>query len=301
MATLKQLKTFIAVAEYKKMSEAAKKLYISQPTVSQVISDLEAEYEAQLFNRFSKKLEITPAGLLLLNNAREIVSIHQKLEQTMKNINSLRPLRIGATITIGNILMATLVERLLGQHPDIDVTVFVDNTKIIEQRMLHNELDIALVEGIITRQEITAKPVIEDCLCLICGKKHPFADKTAISLEDLRHQNFILREKGSGTRAIFENFMLTHQIPYVTKWECSSRCAIVDAVRHNLGLSVLSRQCVLEYVEKGDVVICPVKDISMKRYFYLCRNQCYSITSQMKDFSDTVMAMSTECKTKLFL
>lgn len=126
MATLKQLKTFIAVAEYKKMSEAAKKLYISQPTVSQVISDLEAEYEAQLFNRFSKKLEITPAGLLLLNNAREIVSIHQKLEQTMKNINSQRPLRIGATITIGNILMATLVERLLDQHPDIDVTVFVD-------------------------------------------------------------------------------------------------------------------------------------------------------------------------------
>jgi len=76
MATLKQLKTFIAVADYKKMSEAAKKLYISQPTVSQSISDLEEEYQTQLFKRFSKELKITPAGFLLLNHALEIVSIH---------------------------------------------------------------------------------------------------------------------------------------------------------------------------------------------------------------------------------
>ena len=292
MATLKQLKIFIAVAEYKKMSEAAKKLYISQPTVSQVISDLEDEYETQLFNRLSKKLEITPSGLILLNNAKEIVSIHQKLEQTMKTINSQRPLRIGATVTIGNILMATLVEKLNQQHPDIDATVYVDNTKIIEQKILHNELDLALIEGIITRQEITAQPVIEDCMCLICGNKHPFASKPAVCIEDLRHQNFILREKGSGTRAIFENYMLTHQSPYAVKWECTSRCAIIDAVRHNLGLSVLSKQCVIEYAEKGDVIICQVENISMKRFFHLCRNRFHPITSQMKDFTDIVMSIS---------
>lgn len=301
MSTLKQLKTFIAVVEYKKMSEAAKRLYISQPTVSQMISDLETEYQTKLFERFPKELRITPAGLLLLDSAREIVASHEHLEQSMKHANSLRPLRIGATLTIGNTMMGTLAETLRQQCPDIDVTVFVDNTKIIEHRMIHNELDIALVEGIIVRQEILTEPVIEDSLCVICGMSHPFVGRESISIEDLRHQDFIMREKGSGTRAIFENIMLTHHIPFVTKWECSSRCAIVDAVRHNLGLSVLSRQCVLEYVEKGDVVICPVKDISMKRYFYLCRNQCYSITSQMKDFSDTVMAVSAECKTKLFL
>ena len=70
MSTLKQLKTFIAVVEYKKMSEAAKRLYISQPTVSQMISDLETEYQTKLFERFPKELRITPAGLLLLDSAR---------------------------------------------------------------------------------------------------------------------------------------------------------------------------------------------------------------------------------------
>ncbi|MCI9531231.1 MAG: LysR family transcriptional regulator [Lachnospiraceae bacterium] len=291
MATLKQLKIFIAVAEYKKMSEAAKRLYISQPTVSQIISDLESEYQTRLFERFPKELKITLSGQLLLNSAREIVAIHEDLEQSMKNVNSLRPLRIGATLTIGNTMMGTLVECLLQRHPDIDPTVFVDNTRMIEHRMIHNELDIALVEGIIIRQEIMTEPVIEDSLCLICGKGHPFARRDSVAIEELRHQDFIMREKGSGTRAIFENIMLTHHVPFVTKWECSSRNAIVDAVRHNLGLGVLSYRCVEEYLENGEIFICPVENVSMKRYFYLCRNQCHPINSQMQDFIGVVKSM----------
>ena len=291
MATLKQLKTFIAVAEYKKMNEAAKHLYISQPTVSQMISDLENEYQTKLFERLPKKLSITPSGLLLLESAREIVASHEHLEKNKKNANSRRLLRIGATLTIGNTLMGTLVETLLNQHPDIDVKVYVDNTKIIEHRMLHNELDIALVEGIIVHQEIITEPVIKDHLCIICGTKHPFAGRTSISIEDLRHQNFILREKGSGTRAIFENIMLIHHIPFTTTWECCSRNAIVDAVRHNLGLGVLSERCITEYVESGEIFCCPIENVSMKRYFYLCHNQCRPTTSQMQDFADLARSM----------
>lgn len=292
MATLKQLRTFIAVAEYRKMSEAAKQLYISQPTVSQIISDLEKEYHAKFFERVSPELKITSAGLLLLDLAREIVAGHEHLEQSMKNIRSLRPLRVGATLTIGNTLMGALIETLLERYPDIDATVFVEGTKLIEHRLIHNELDIALVEGIIVRQEILAEPVLEDNLCIICGRKHPFADGAPITIDKLRHQNFIMRERGSSTRAIFENLMLTHHIPFVTKWECVSRCAIVDAVRHNLGLGVLSERCVQEYVEKGDIVVCPVEGFSMKRYFYLCYNQCRAFTSQMQDFTDALRRMT---------
>lgn len=292
MATLKQLKTFLAVAEDKKMITAAKRLYISQPTVSQIIQDLENEYNTKLFERFPKELKITPAGELLLNHAKEIVAIHEHLEQSMKNVNSLRPLRIGASITIGNTLMGSLAEDLLLRHPDIDVTVFVENTGIIEHKILHNELDMALVEGIIVRQEIITEPVFEDELCLICGKKHPFAGKSSVTIEDLRNQNFIIREKGSGTRALFENIMLTHHIPFIAKWECASRSGIIDAVRHNLGLGVLSLRCVAEYIENGDIIVLPLEEVSMKRFFYLCHNKRHPITSQMKDFAGAVKAMA---------
>ena len=288
MATLKQLKTFIAVAEYKKMSEAAKRLYISQPTVSQIISDLEAEYQTRLFERFPKELKITSSGLLLLESAREIAASHEHLEQSMKHANSQRPLRIGATLSVGNTLMGSLAEQLSLQSPDIDVKVFVDNTQTIENRMIHNELDIALVEGIIVHQEIMTEPVLEDTLCIICGKGHPFAGRTSIGIEELRHQNFIIWEKGNGTRAIFENIMMHSHIPFMIKWECSSRCGIVDAVRHNLGLGVLSLRCASEYEKKGDIFICSIENVSMKRYFYLCHNHCHPVTSQMQEFAELV-------------
>lgn len=291
MATLRQLKTFIAVAEYKKMSDAAKKLYISQPTVSQMISDLESEYSVQLFERYPKELKITHAGQLLLTSAQEIVAIHENLEQSMHNINSLRPLRIGATLTIGNTMMSTLAENLKKQHPDIDITVFVDNTRIIEHRMIHNELDIALVEGIIVREEILTEPVIDDQLKLICGTGHPFAQRDSVTIEDLRGQDFIMRERGSGTRAIFENIMLTHHIPFMTKWECSSGTAIIDAVRHNLGLGVLSYRCVQDYVDKGDICICPLEGVSMKRFFYLSYHKNHPVTSAMRDFINEAKEM----------
>ena len=103
-----------------------------------------------------------------------------------------------------------------------------------------------------------------------------------------------MREKGSGTRAIFENIMLTHHIPFTTKRECCSRCAIVDAVRHNLGLGVLSVRCVQEYLENGQIVLCPVENVSMKRYFYLCHNQSHPINSQMQDFIRMVKSMSRD-------
>ena len=293
MATLRQLKIFVAVAEYRKMNVAANKLFIAQPTVSQTIIDLEKEYNTSLFERHAKELRITAAGMFLLAKAKEIIAIHTNLEQSMKNITSLRPLKIGATLTIGNTLMSNLVCQLNELYPDIDVSVFVDNTKLLEQRMIHNELDIALVEGIIVREEIQTIPVLRDKLELICGPNHPFAQKEIIRIEDLANQNFIMRERGSGTRAIFENIMITHHVPFITKWECSSSTAIIDAVRHDLGLGILSYRCVKEYASKGKVIICPIENVAMNRYFYLCHNKNYPFTSQMKDFQNMINNLST--------
>ncbi len=293
MATLRQLKIFTAVAEYKKMNLAANKLYIAQPTVSQTIIDLEKEYDTILFERLGKELKITPSGMFLLSRAKEIIAIHENLDQAMKNLNAQRPLKIGATLTIGNTLMSKLITMLNREYPDIDVSVYVDNTRLLEHRMIHNELDIALVEGIIIREEIQTEPILRDKLEIICSPKHPFAQKNSLRIEDLANQNFIMRERGSGTRAIFENIMLTNHVPFVTKWECSSSSAILDAVRHNLGLGILSYRCVKAYAQKGEIKICPIESLNMNRYFYLCYNQNHPFTSQMQDFSDMMHNLST--------
>ena len=184
MATLRQLTVFITTAEYKKMSKAAEHLYISQPTISQIISDLEKEYQVALFERHSKELRITPAGKLLLDNAKQIVAIHEMLEQSMKSINSQQPLRVGATMTVGVHVIAKMIKELQEVNPNIETYVSVTNTQQIEEMLLHNELDLALVEGIISNEEIITKPVLVDNLCIIASNEHPLAQKEYITPED---------------------------------------------------------------------------------------------------------------------
>lgn len=291
MATLKQLKAFIAVAETEKMSEAAKKLYLSQPTVSQIISDLEEEYNAIFFKRLPKQLLITPIGKLFLERALNVVVSYENLNQFMKNSNTIRPLRIGVTLTIGDTMISEVIQILRNTHPDIETSVYIENTRILEQRLLHNELDIAFVEGIIFNENIVTEPVIKDYLKLICSKDHPFAQKEKISAADLGNQSFIMREVGSGTRDIFENFMNTHHIPLNMKWESYSASAIIDAVKHNLGVTVISTRYIKDNLDANILHACPIKDMPMLRYFYLCYNQCHPITSQMTDFVDVVKSM----------
>ena len=101
-----------------------------------------------------------------------------------------------------------------------------------------------------------------------------------------------MRERGSGTRAIFENLMLAHHVPFITKWESCSSSAIIDAVRHNLGLGIVSYRCVKEYDQNGEVKICPIESLNMERYFYLCYNRNHPITSQMQDFINLIHNLS---------
>lgn len=291
MATLRQLEAFIATAEFKKMSEAAKHLYISQPTISQIISELEKEYDTKLFERQAKELRITPAGSLLLKSAREIMAIEQNLKQNMKTMNRIRPLRVGATVTVGANIIGKIIAQITEEYPDIDVFVNVSNTHQIEHMLLNNELDIAIVEGIMTHNELNAKPVFVDKLCIICGKDHPFAGRPYLHVSDLHNQNFILRERGSGTRAIFEAAMDAHHVPYEIKWESSSTPAILDAVSRNLGLGFVSERCATGKADAGLLFQCPVPEIDSERFFYLCYNSTHPMTSQMKDFSDYICSL----------
>ena len=123
------------------------------------------------------------------------------------------------------------------------------------------------------------------------GKDHPFAGRPYLHVSDLHNQNFILRERGSGTRAIFEAAMDAHHVPYEIKWESSSTPAILDAVSRNLGLGFVSERCATGKADAGLLFQCPVPEIDSERFFYLCYNSTHPMTSQMKDFSDYICSL----------
>ena len=238
--TVRHLMIFITVAEQGSMSAVAKSLYLSQPTVSQTIRELEKHYNGLLFERFGKKIYLTERGKLLLPHAKELVQNFQHLEEMMLNQGQAPTLRLGSTITVGTCLTPAFVLDLKKKFTDLNVYSYVSNTRDIEQKLLRSELDATVVEGEINAPELTVLPIIDDSLVLAVGKNHPFYQANHLSVMDLNDQNYAMREAGSGTRQLFEDFASRYNISYEITWEANSPRTLLNAVLYDQVLSVMS-------------------------------------------------------------
>ena len=253
--TIRHLKIFIAVAESASMSAAANRLYLTQPTVSQAIRDLENHYQVHLFERLHKKLFITEEGRQLLELARMAVGNFDSLELSMQRFQERLSLRIGSSLTVGTCLMSSVISDLEAACPKMDVYSFVSNTAEIEQKLLRRELDAAVVEGTIESPRLTAVPIVEDSLVLVCGKNHDFYKKEVVYNSELEGRKFAVREKGSGTRKLFEQYLSAHNIHIQTSWEANCPRTILNAVIHNNALAVLSQRLLKHEIRHRSVKI----------------------------------------------
>ena len=251
--TLRHLLIFITVAEQSSMSAAARALYLSPPTVSQAIHELETHYNGLLFERFGKKLYLTDRGKLLLPQAKELIHSFQHLEEMMLNQGQSPTLKLGSTITVGTCLTPDLILELRQAFPDLNIYSYVSNTRDIEKKLLRSELDAAVVEGEIQSSDLVALPIIDDTLVLAVGKEHPFYDKKYLTVQELNHQKYAVREAGSGTRQLFEDFAVRHGISYEIAWEANSPGTLLNAVLNDQILSVMSLRLMEPEIKKQSV------------------------------------------------
>lgn len=251
--TIRHLTIFVAVADLGSMSAAAASLYLSQPTVSQAIRELEKHYNGLLFERLGKKLYLTERGQLLLPQARNLIRQFQQLEELMLNQGQSSTLKLGSTITVGTCLTPFLIPRLQKNCPEIRVHSYVSNTKDIEQKLLRSELDVGIVEGEILSPDLTVLPIIDDCLVLAVGKDHPFYGKKRIQVQDLVGEPFAMREQGSGTRQLFEEYAAKHHIFVQTVWEANSPRALLNAVLYDRVLAVMSLRLMPHEIRHGKI------------------------------------------------
>ena len=210
--TIRHLKNFIAVAETGKMSLAAQKLYLTQPTVSQAVRELEEHYETRLFERLSKRLYITEPGQHLLKMAKAAVHSFDEMELQMQSETKTEHFRIGATVTIGSCMLPGLLEDFQKLRPQTDTFSYIRNTQAVEEKLLRSELDVGIVEGVIKSPDLVSLPLVDDYLVLACSADHPFASRNTFSPSDLEGLDFVMREYGSGTRALFEDYLRQNHI-----------------------------------------------------------------------------------------
>lgn len=274
--TIRNLEIFTKVAVLGSMSSAAKNLYITQPSVSLAIAEIEKEYNVQLFDRIGNRLRLTPTGQQLLVYTSSIIQQYKTMELFLKDESHNAGIRIGATATIGHYIIAPVIEQLKKEIPGLKCEVTVASTGIIEDRLLKSELDIGFVEGDITEPTLVVKPVIEDELTIICSNRHRFYGQKSIHLQELEGESLILRELGSGTRTKVESILRENHISYLPEWNCYSFETIKEAIMHNLGITIMSPRVVRRELQNGDLWACKIEDVNFTRTFDLvCRQNKY--------------------------
>lgn len=270
------------------MSTAASKLFISQPTVSQAIRELEEHYGGLLFDRLSKKLYITAKGKRLLSYARDVLKKFDDMEEMMLQSNYVEKIRIGATNTVGNCILSEVIRSFSDINSNIEVYSYVSNTTNVEEKLLKSELDIGIVEGKVKSPDLISIPEANDFLVLICSMKHAFTKKKIIRLEELQCENFAMREEGSGTRELFERYMSEKGIPIRIASESNSSDTIKKAVIDNQCLAVISIRLVEEEIKSGKIHVIQNKDGEWDRFFSVVYHKNKVITDEMKSLIDVV-------------
>lgn len=282
--TLRHLLIFVTVCECHTVTEAAKRLYMAQPAVSLAIRELENHYDVRLFDRIGRRLHLTEPGQQVLGYARHILDSNEELEQQVKNWSNRGSLRIGASITIGSDLLPDMVLRFKEQYKEIQLRASIDQSLVLEQKILRNELDLAMIEGMVHDEYILAQDFMDDELVLVSRPGRQGLPEGIASLSQIQDQPFILREKGSGTRELFDSVMLTHGLLISPFWESVSTEAIIRAVSAGIGLSVLPLRLVAEDLERGILERVFLSDAEFRRQFRLIYHKDKYLTAAMKAF-----------------
>ncbi|SDX17817.1 LysR family transcriptional regulator [Tepidimicrobium xylanilyticum] len=286
--TIRHLRIFLEVVKNKSMNAAAAKLYISQPTVSQAIRELEEHYGVLLFERLNRRLYITDAGRRLFTYAKSLVKQFDDLEEKMFNLSKKEKIRIGATITVGEAILSDVINRFNKKEPNIEVYSYMNNTRLIENKLLKSEIDIGIVEGQIKSSDLISIPEVNDYLVLICSTKHPFARKKTIKLEELANENFAMREKGSGTRELFERYMAENGLDIKIAFEGNSPEAIKKEVINNNYLAVISICLVEEEVKNSQIHIIECAEGAWDRYFSIVYHKDKVLTKGMESLIEII-------------
>ncbi|MGM9608530.1 MAG: LysR family transcriptional regulator [Oscillospiraceae bacterium] len=293
--TIRDMEIFVKVAEYGHMNAAAEALFISASSVSQTIHNMEQEIGTRLFDRLNRKLYLTSVGETVLIYVQGILNGKKQLALFVENLaEGQQKLRVGATLTVGTCVLPDIVLELRRQN--IEVNAIVENTHYLEQMLLKNDLDIALVEGWIHDKRLIAIPVIHDELVVACHPSHPFSGMHEIPAEELAQERLILREKGSGTRDQLVEALDTLGLECNIGWSCSSPEAIKLAVMAGLGVTVISKLLIRKEVEQGELWCCSVREIPLQRTFDIVYHKNKHLGSALQAFIAASRGFKNNCE-----
>ena len=267
-----ELKTFIAVVEYKNFTKAGYHLNLSQPSVSTHIKNLENHYGVTLIDRSIKQktIFITENGYKLYKRSKEIIHLLETTYMEVRDVSdSIKgSIKVGASLTIGEYILPKFLTSFCKKYPDIDVEIFIENTSLISSSVKDLTLDIGFIEGISVYPNFNQEYLLEDKMVLALPYDSRLSN-TNLSLDKLQNQNWIVREEGSGTREFLNKFLSTNKIVPKNIMVLGSNYAVKEAVRNNLGITIISSLVASRAAENKELFIVELDNSYSRNFSYI--------------------------------
>jgi len=286
-----QLKIFVSVYRSKSFTKASQEQHISQPTISEHIKNLENSLDCRLFDRLGRSIMPTAEADVLYPKALQLLDDLDQIQEeiTAAGTGVKGKLVIGASTIPGAYLLPRMAYSFKKIYPEVSFEILIEDSGKITNMILQHDLLCGIVGAKMTSDKLDYTPLIEDELILVASPK--VLNKKKINLAELTKLQFLQREKGSGTRKTFENFLKKSNVT-TSKFDIvatlGSTSAVKQAVKANLGVSVISRIAVQEELAVGSLSEIPIKGLKMKRKFYLAHQKKRTLPSQYQEFYEHI-------------
>ena len=237
---LHQLRYFVAVAETENFTRAAERSSVSQPSLSQQISKLEAEIGHKLFHRLGRKAVLTEAGATFLDRARRILfEVENASKELSDQAGFERRITVGAVQTVMPYLLTPLIARCRDEHPNLIVHAQENFRDKLVRAVVEGDLDLAVVPLPVKDHRLSVEPLLTEPLLLVVGKNHPFASRTEISIQDLAQETFISLGDSSALAAQVRSFFGDHNFQPQIGMRCAQVATLKLFVAMGLGISLV--------------------------------------------------------------
>lgn len=258
--TFEQLAIFVAVAEREHLTRAAEAIGLTPSAVSAAIRNLESFYQVELFDRVGRRIELTAEGHAFLPEARAVLARAKAAELMLAEMGGLSrgTLSVHASQTVASYWLPQVLMRFHAEHPGIELSLTIGNTTTVARAVLEGTADLGFVEGPVSDPALAVTKIASDEVIVVAGRDHPWADGRELSPQDLAQETaWVMREPGSGTRAVFESALRAQGIDPLTLkvvLEFPSNEAVLSAVRSGLCAAVVSEIAAETLLHEGQLV-----------------------------------------------
>lgn len=277
---LRQLEAFLAVAKARSFRRAAETLHLSQPALSQHVRELEGELGARLFDRLGRTVALTEAGRVVEAHAQRVFATLEGARQAVGELVGLRrgSLLVGASTTPGIYVLPPVLATYRARHPGIAISLRLANSRVIEELIRANELDLGVVGGhFLAAGERCLAAGLLDELVLVVSPRHRWGKRRDVGPARLAEEPLLMREEGSATRQLTERVLREAGVRFSTAMELGHIEAIKQAVMAGLGVAFLSARAIRGELATGRLRALRVRGLRLRRHFHVIHHEARTL------------------------